>query len=498
MELGRLDRLLLWLAPQTALRRVQARSAVRQLTRHYDAADFGGRRTDGWNYPPTDANAAQYTGLIFLRQIARDLKRNNGWARRGISVIANNVVGRGIRPRIRAESQEEGERAAAIWRTWAHSPAACHYEERLPFYGLQRMAMEAIVESGEVIIRRFRGGDESELSLRVQVLEGDYLDVRRDGFIGESGGPVVQGVEFDKRGFRTAYWLYRQHPGSHRLPLTGYVSERVPAADVIHVYRVDRPQQVRGVSWLAAAIARLKDFDGYADAALLQQKVAACFAAFVTDIEGVSGPIGSQKSTDNPLTERLEPGMIQYVPPGKSITFAQPPANPNHTAFSQMYLRAIAAAIDVTYEDLTGDYSQVSFSSSRMARLAHWGSVANWQEHMFVPQFCDGIFAWVMDQAVALGMLPRQLRADWTYPHMPMIDPAQEGKALTDQVRGGFKTYPEALRELGKNPDEHIAEYAEAVTKLRELGVKLDSDPSQTTTSGGPVQPAAEAARVAA
>jgi lambda family phage portal protein len=171
----------------------------------------------------------------------------------------------------------------------------------LNFYGLQRLAMETIAEAGEVLIVKQPASTSDGLAIpmRLQVLEPDYLDTNRNGLAAISGGPIIDGVEFDKQGRRVAYWLFTSHPGGQRLMTTRFESVRVPAERVLHIYRVDRPGQVRGVPWLASAITRLKDLDDFEDAELMQQKVAACFGAFVTDIEGAATPIGGPSSTDS-------------------------------------------------------------------------------------------------------------------------------------------------------------------------------------------------------
>jgi capsid protein len=71
-------------------------------------------------------------------------------------------------------------------------------------------------------------------------------------------------------------------------------------------------------------------------------------------------------------------------------------------------LRRVAAGIGVTYEDLTGDYSNVNFSSARMARLSHWGNVNDWQMEHAVPAVLRGVWEWAMEAAVIAGELPAQ------------------------------------------------------------------------------------------
>lgn len=357
LRLSWLDRVFLSIAPKWGLERVRARAAVQLAQRHFEAAQTGIRRTENWYRTISDANAANGPALAPLRELARDLRRNNGWAKRGVQAIVNNTVGWGIMAKPTNRSRARSEQALAIWNEWATS-TACDYDGRLDFYGLQRLAMECIAESGEVLIVKQPAATQDGLSIpmRLHVVEPDYLDTNRNGIVGELGGPIIDGVEFDKFGRRVAYWLYTVHPGSQRLWTMKFQSVRTPVDRVLHIYRVDRPGQIRGVSWLASAITRLKDYDDFEDAELMQQKVAACFGAFVTDIDGTAPALGVTSSdTDGNQIEQLEPGHVAYLKPGQTVAFAQPP-RAQDGQFSNRVLRRIAMSLGVTYEDLTGDY----------------------------------------------------------------------------------------------------------------------------------------------
>jgi lambda family phage portal protein len=342
--------------------------------------------------------------------------------------------------------------------------------------------MQTVALSGEALVVRqpAAASDGLPIPLRLQVLEPDYLDVSRSADI-SGGGKIVDGVEFDKQGRRVAYWLFTSHPGAMRF-MNRFESVRVPAERVLHVYRLDRPGQVRGVAWLASAITRLKDLDDFEDAELMQQKVAACFGAFVTDMEGTSTAIGAQDDDDDAL-EHLEPGHIAYLPPGKTVSFAQPP-RAQDSAFSTRSLRRIAVSIGVPYEELTGDYSQVNYSSARMARLAHWANVHKWQWHMIIPQFCNGVWRWAMDLATAMEGWPAAPAAQWAPPPMPILEPDKEGLAYQRAVRNGQMTWAQMVRELGFDPIEQLDEIEEMNKALDERGIVLDIDPRRTTSGG--------------
>lgn len=481
------DRFLIGIAPIWGQRRIEARARVQFLARHYEAAQ-GTRRTYGWHRSSSDANTAAVAALASLRELSRDMRRNNGWARRGFEVIANNTVSWGIMPRSRPNRSIARNKAATeMWNDWADT-TACDFDGRLNFYGLQRLVMETIAESGEVLIVK-QPGDDLSIPMRLQILEPDYLDTSKHGLATPDGGSIIGGVEFDKRGRRVAYWMFSSHPGAMGILTSRFESTRVPADRVLHVYRVERPGQVRGVPWLASAITRLKDLDDFEDAELMQQKVAACFGAFVTDMDGTSSPAGKPDDDDDEL-EHLEPGHVSYLKPGEQITFAQPP-RAQDSAFSTRVLRRIAVSLGVPYEELTGDYSQVNFSSARMARLAHWQNVHVWREHMLIPQLCAGVWRWAMEIATGMEGWPRVPVAAWSAPPMPILEPDKEGLAYQRLVRAGAMTWPQMVRELGYDPTEQLDEIEAFNKEIDDRGIVLDVDPRRTTAGGQQQQLAA-------
>lgn len=482
LDLSWFDRALMSVFPEYGMRRVRARVVTANLERHYEAAEYN-RRTQNWKSNQSDADLVLRQAGRELRFHARDLIRNNGWARRGQNVVANNTVGWGIRAKATGPAATAAQQ---IWRSWAET-TECESDNRQTFYGIQHLLMKNLFADGEVLIRkRYRRlSDGLTVPLQLQVLEADYINTAWNQLTSLAGGPIIQGIEFDKLGARAAYWLYPQHPGSGRNFATPV---RISADEIIHVYDVERAGQTRGASWLAAAILSLKDLDHYEDAELMKQKIAACFAAFVVDTDGTASPLAEPGQGGDDSIETLEPGLISNLPPGRDVKFGNPPVMTSD-ALPVRTLRKIAAAIGVTYEDLSGDYSQVNFSSARMGRLAHWANVTHWQSNMLIPIACQGVWDWVMEAAEINGQVGRDENdklpgATWTPPPMPMLEPDKEGLALQRLVRTGALTVSGMIREQGFDPETHLAELAADLKQLDALGIVLDSDPRKVTQVG--------------
>lgn len=485
MKLTAFERFTLSFAPQWTMRRLQARAAADLFARNYEAASSG-RRTSGWTRNRGDVNSVIAIAGAELRTHARDLLRNNSYARRGRGAVVNSTVGWGAMPKPSSTNAVQNAAAAAAWKRWSDS-TDCDAEGRTNFAGLQQLVMRSLFSDGEALVRRRfrRPADGLALPLQIQVLEADMIDTAKIDPRGIEGGPIVNGVELDGIGRRVAYWLFDKHPGATGL-IVNPVSRRVPASEILHVFDAERAGQARGVSWLGSAIVDLKELGEYEDAELMKQKISACFAAFVTDTNGEASPLG-ELGTDTKTAheiETFEPGMIAHLPDGKSVTVASPPSVTD-ASFTTRTLRKVAAGLGITYEDLTGDYSQVNFSSARMARIAFKGNVRAWQNTMLLPQFLSGVWSWAMLAANLAGVVDGDVPpADWSFHPLEQIEPDKEVLATTRAIRAGLTTPSEAIREAGGDPDTHFAELAKDFATFKALGLKLDSDPSETSQAG--------------
>lgn len=434
----------------------------------------------GWRRSSTDPNAAIGPSLARLRDAARDLVRNNPHAESALATIADHTVGWGIfgKPAI------PNQKARDVWKAWAES-TDCDADGRNDFYGLQKLATRTTAESGEALVRRRirRPEDGFKIPIQIQILEPDFVDTTKEATL-PNGGVIVQGVEFDPIGRRVAYWLYREHPGSSNASFNDSV--RVPADGIRHIFKQTRPGQVRAPSWFAPTLLRFRDFDDYEDATLVKQKVAACLAVIATDPDGTASPLGTPDDAQTPAIDQLSPGAILNLQPGKTIEVVQPPSVTDYDAYQRVSLRSIATGLGVAYEDLTGDYTNMPFSAARMSMLRHWARVEDWRWRMLIPQFCDPVWAWVMQVAMIMGQIDGDEipLAEWTPPPAPMVDPVNEGLAYQRNIRTGIQSLSEALRERGLDPDDTLDELSNDFKRLDKLKLVLDCDPRNMTQAG--------------
>jgi len=482
------DRTLASVAPGMAARRVLARQAFEtlsqaSLSRGYDGASKG-RRTDGWRTSAASADTEIAMAGALLRDRMRDLVRNNPHAAKAVSVLVNNIVGAGIMPRAATGNENLDKTVNALWDRWTRK---CDADGQLNFYGLQTLICREMVEGGEVMVRRRmrKPVDGLEVPLQLQILESDFLDASRNG-ITSGNRRSVQGVEFDAIGTRQSYWLFPEHPGNAFATLNGRLqSKPVPARDIAHIYEKQRVQ-VRGVPWGAPVIRTLRDLDDYEVAEIVRKKTEACVTAIVFgDDESQQGIAPTVVDADGNQVEQFEPGLIAYARGGKDIRFNQPAATGGYAEYKRANLHTVAAGFRVPYELLTGDLSQVNYSSIRAGLVEFRRMIDAVQWQLFVPMVCQPIWDWFTEAAWAAGKIPdANVSVEWSPPKFEAVDPLKDAMAALLAMRSGTMTLAEAIAMQGRNPDAVLAEIASMNAKLDELGIVLDSDPRRVTKTG--------------
>jgi lambda family phage portal protein len=439
--------------------------AAREHLRAFEGAKQS-RRTQGWLTSNKGPNADLKPALRWLIQRSQDLYDSDPWIHRAVEVIVSNTIGTGI------EGAPVGGTKAfgAAYQEWASS-TECDFYGRANLFGLQELAMRTVVNRGSVLVRKRvepRLADQGMVPLQLQVMEPDWLDATQD-----NGQDIVGGKRFDEWGRWVSAFLYDQHPGESGISASRLTSTEVPVSELLHIYEDQRPGRYTGVPWGASVLLRARDLADYESAEILKQKLAACFAGFVVELDAET----EQEGDD--LTETIEPGLLQRLKSGQDIRFSDPPKVEGYGAFSTQQLRAIAVGYGITYEALTGDLSGVNFSSGRMGWLEFQRNLSRWQWNMLVPQLLDPIGRWYRDLAgmVAPSRVPR--RMTWTPPRREMIQPNEEIQWLTDAVRAGFMTLSEVQRSFGFVPSDLLDELAEDLKGARERGLVLAVDMSK-------------------
>ncbi|PGH56498.1 phage portal protein [Azospirillum palustre] len=454
-------------------------STIRNVfTRSLDAA-AGGKR---WGRAPRviNLNADMLSGATIAAQRAAYFARNNPNVAAGVSALVSNAVGTGIRPRSKHPDPAVREALHALWERWervadASGRAGGHYAQ-------QALAVRAMIEGGEAFARLCTRLPEDglpvplqvELIARDQVPSTQWQEQR-------PGNAIRAGIEFNALGRRVAYWVLPFNPNDPTMPLLAptWQPTRVPSEDMVHLFREVVENQLRGLTFLAPVLLRVKELDAYEDAALVRAKVAALLSGFILNKDSDNPAWQSSANADTPT---LEPGALLPLNPGESVEFTDPPDDANYTEFTKNHMRAIAVGLGCTYFQASGDLKDANYSSLRGGLVEFRRSVEQLQHLVIIPQFCDPVWRRFVTLAVMSGAIDAPdffrdpepyLAADWLPPAFDWVDPQKDIRAEVEAIQNGLKSRAQSVAGAGYDVERLDTEIAADREREKRLGLNF-------------------------
>jgi lambda family phage portal protein len=470
-----------------------------------------------------------------LRQRSRVLYMAAPIATSAIRTQRTNVIGCGLLLKSRigkdilgipSEDAAELERnIEAEWALWADDKLACDATGVNDFYGLQQLTLAAWLISGDCFALRKWSEPEHlrPYGLRIHVLEADRIvtppqtegrvlsPVMADGLLitGSSGNTegmyednlVHDGVEVDAGGKVVAYHICSRHPqaqgslfGDATWDRIEMVSPDTGLPNIMHLMDTERPEQYRGVPYLAQVIEPLLQSRRYTESELMSALVESFFTVFVKKEDGLDyGPLDETYDEDEEVSFddneiELGPGLVNRLKAGEDITFADPhrPAS-GYSAFVKAIATEMGAALEIPSDLLRKEFNS-SYSASRAALLEAWKAF-KMRRAWFVSDFCRPVYAAWLTEAVALGRIEAPgffddplkraawLGAEWIGPSQGQLDPVKEVTAEILAIGEGLTTREQATTRLnGGNWDVNVAQLARENELLAAAGGGADGE----------------------
>ncbi len=429
---------------------------------------------------------------------SRYLSANNPYTTAAKEEFVSALIGSGIKPSSLVEDPDQKKAIQLAWFDWSDEADADGITD---IYGLQATVAHELFDAGECFVRRRtrRPGDGLTVPLQLQLLPFEMLPLDDNRDLG-AGRFVEMGVEFDAIGKRAAYHFRRRHPGAG-FTLGGQTANqkvRVPASEVLHIFRPIRAGQVRGIPQTLSSIVTMATLESYEDAELERKRIAALFAAFVTSpgIEDEDHPLedsitkAAADNVDNAFA--LEPGMVVDLEPGEDIKFAEPAdVGGNYEAFMYRVLLRAAAGYGVPYAAMTGDLKGTSFGSIRAGLITFRRRIEALQKQTIIFQLCKPVWRWFMTAAAIAGVMPFSAtrfaaervalcRAKYIPPRWEWIDPLKDMQAEKLAVEQGFKPRSDVVEADGRDAEENDARIAQdrAREKLLDLTFGESTQPA--------------------
>lgn len=449
------------------------------LMNSWDAAGQG-KRLRNWQASSESINSMLLGSLGVLRRRSRNIILNNPVAFSAVDSIVSNCIGTGIKPQSKSTNSVFKEELQELWLEWKDEADFYGVND---FYGLQSLICTSVLEGGECFVRLklYKQSDALTVPLQLQALESEHLDDSKNERLA-NGNQIRSGIEFNKEGKRVAYYMFPSHPGDNSF-IGNNDAVRIEASEILHIYKPLRIGQIRGVPWLSRILVKLYELDQYDDAELVRKKTSALFTAFITRLDPESNVMG-EEDDDNLSLAQLEPGTVQLLDPGEDIKFSEPSdVGASYEGFMRQQLRFVAMGMGITYEQLTGDLTQVNFSSIRAGLIEFRRKCEMLQRHVIIHQLCRPVWNKWFQMAVLSGAIDlpdnssRYRMVKWIAQGWEWVDPLKDQKAQELAVKSGFKSRSEVISRMGGDSEEVDREIAADNERADNLGLFHSSDP---------------------
>lgn len=376
----------------------------------YDASDIVDK-LGSWQPPlrSADADLLPEKGIIDAR--ARDTSRNDAYVASGATLHKDNIVGSryllNCKPKTKllfgsdddAWEQEFQEEVETKFTLWAESPS--HWVDAgrsKTLTDMVRLAVGVHCSGGEVLATgEWMRDDGRPYRTAVQMIDADRLSTPWD-HLRRSNRKIRNGVERDKYGAPRAYHIKLTHESDlqydepyHNAFKWKRVAARKPWGRqmILHVFEQLRPDQTRGISSMATALTEMRMTKRFRQTELERAIIASTYAATIeTELPGdqIYTAMGGGDEA-NPAVKwstdylaavaefsggsknmHINGSRIPMFFPGTSLRVQNPGAeSPQGDKFEQSLLRYIAASLDVSYEQLSKDFTNTNYSGFRGA-----------------------------------------------------------------------------------------------------------------------------------
>ena len=471
--------------PVAGLHRKQAR---RLLERSYQGAEP--HRLNAQSRPQNRSANHELDGPYGadqLRAWARMLVRDNAYAWGVVDTIVASVVGRGIQTMSDLpEADAINEQRDELWQEWTK---VCDINGQLDWHAMQSLVQREMVEAGEVLVHMVSVGEVDRgirrpVPFALELIEADRLAVEHSTLrAAPNGNEIIRGVEVDQLGKPVAYHVYKTHPSDyyHRREVV-----RLPASNVLHLFRKDRIGQSRGVSWFAPVVSWLRDLGVYLENEMVASAIAACYTAAIKSRSPISmlNPDENQASSDSNdnIYDYLQPGAIMHLQPDEDIVFGNG-GRPNGDASTwiNLILRGIAVGTGLSFETVARDYSYTSWSSNRASQLEDRRRFRCWQMYL-EHQLCDPVWHRFCEKASLINhpsfpsmvellenpkLVPSQhLATGWEW-----VDPQAEGSASASAIYNNLSTVRDELGKKGYNWRKVLMQRQKEMEMMEQLGL---------------------------
>jgi lambda family phage portal protein len=439
--------------------------ALRLIKARYDAAATTPENRRHWAHADdlsaNAANSAEVRRLLRIR--CRYEIANNSYAKGLVLTVAQDTIGTGPRLQMLTPNSAANHRIEQEFALWSRTVRLAEK--------LRTMRMARVGDGEAFAILTSNPALQTPIQLDLNLVEADQVTTPN---LSLEQPNEVDGIRFDRHGNPVEYHVLRLHPGDTQQSLNLEYG-RIPAGNMIHYFRADRPGQARGVPDITPALPLFAHLRRYTLAVLTTAEIAALPGGILYTDAPANGEADPVEPMD--LIE-LERGMLMTMPGGWKMSQLQ--AQQPTTLFGEFrreILGEIGRTLQVPVAIMTGDSSQHNYASGRLDHQAYFKSVRVEQSHLEAVVMDRILAAWFDEAALMPGFLPEGLGPiggwgrTWMWDGTSHVDPLKEANAQAVRLASLTTTLADEYARMGLDWETQIRQRAKELQLLTELGL---------------------------
>lgn len=462
----------------------------------------------------------------------RDMIQNDGYAMGAVNTHRDSIIGAQYRLNAKPLGkligatdgwEEEFQEIVELrFNTLMDSPE-CYIDAAgsNTLTGLLRLAVGGFVMTGEVLATvEWKRAVNRPFRTALQMVAPTRLSNPN----GLPDSPTLRrGVHRDMYGDALGYHIRVAHPTEWFDPRVfewKYVEARKPwgRRQVIHIIEALQPDQTRGIADMVTVLKNMKMTKKFSDIVLQNAVVNATYAASIESelpSDMVYASMGSnqnamgdllgqymtalQKYSDGSTNIAIDGVKMPHLFPGTKLSL-KPMGTPGGvgTEFEASLLRHTAAALGMSYEQFSRDYTKTNYSSARASMGETWKYMQS-RKKVVADRMASHAYILWMEEEINAGNLPLPkgkskdifydpimrealTNATWIGASRGQIDEMKETQSAVLRINSGLSTYEAECARLGDDFRTVFKQRAREEAMIKKLGLTFSQD---ATKPGG-------------
>lgn len=333
-----------------------------------------------------------------------------------------------------------------------------------------------------------------------------------------------RGVQKDAYGAPIGYWIRSAFP-TESYDETAWRWRYVPATkpwgrrQVIHIIEQLQPDQTRGIADMVAVLKQMRMTKKFQDVVLQNAVVNATYAAAIESElprEVVFGAMGAGQEGFGGMLGQYMGALADYVGNADNIAIdgvKMPHLFPGTklnlktmgtpggvgTGFEESLQRHVAAALGLSYEEFSRDFSKTNYSSAR-ASMGNTYKFMQARKKAVADRFASMVYVLWLEEEINGGNVPLPAGVDagvfydplmrealtacsWIGASRGQIDELKETQSAIMRIKSGLSTYEIECARLGEDFRRIFRQRAREDRMLADLGLVLDLTATQAGTN---------------